>query len=373
MSRPQGQVPTEGTKSGKSKKKSNVQDSTGVRVAKFGGVAVVLVFCSIFAVHHVLQFMAPRIRAGGELASAGFYGQKIHVVCKGVDGDAAGQTVLVIQHDVFLTCLNYDGLQQSLMQRGIASCCVERPGFGYSPSPQHFPQGPQQRADLRAETALVAEAVLHVIGDEKNIVFLGHGVGALHALALTRMVPRVTSGLILISPLTRDAFTGCSDVSTFFKRPHPLASPVQQALQKSGLRRLLNSLLGPPRPSEWPMSRWIPSSPSSAAFSGAALQLALSDAAVEASVRSWQSVEGLVKQSQEVSSNMKVVVVTAADDEKSAQEAATWATCMNQRAAESITKLFKQSKVIKANYVGHFSIPEASDEIVEAFKTVTTK
>ncbi len=65
-------------------KKGSVASSPALRNAKWAATLLLLVAASIFAAHHVMTFMSPKSRRGGQLMSAGFYGQKIHVYCKGI-------------------------------------------------------------------------------------------------------------------------------------------------------------------------------------------------------------------------------------------------------------------------------------------------
>ncbi len=67
-----------------SKRKAAGPPSPRMRTAKWVVVAVAIVFASVLAAHHVIMFMGPKTRRGGELMSAGYYGQKIHVFCQGV-------------------------------------------------------------------------------------------------------------------------------------------------------------------------------------------------------------------------------------------------------------------------------------------------
>lgn len=88
----------------------------------------------------------PSPKKNGELFAVGYYGSRLFTSCYGIRGESS-DPVLVIHHGNFVNCQNYVSLQQLLWNdHQQASCCVERAGFGYSPTP-----------DLATKVDLVAE------------------------------------------------------------------------------------------------------------------------------------------------------------------------------------------------------------------------
>ena len=290
--------------------------------------------------------------------SAGYYGQKIHVFCERVVGLPASAPVFVFHHDNFATCANYARLQTGLSEQGLASCCVERPGFGLSPLPQMM----SEMASLKGESALLVEAVVQKVGDEhENFVAVGHGVGGVFAWATTKLVPRLHRGLILLDGMTPPAFHSCPDVNRFYsKRP---GNMVQQVLQQSGLRRLITYFRG-----DRELSMPLGVSPALSRWHRA---LMLTD-------KMWFATNtafALTKRTAE-----QLVGLTPRDDfpvaflvsntGRSRSEGFPFMECFNDQGAKLVQRLFKRSLVLPVRQVGHFSLTTAVDELVQSAKFI---
>ena len=334
-----------------------------VRSVKWVFVVLVLIGASIFAAHHVIQFMGPKHRRGGELLSAGYYGQKIHVYCEGVTDIAPETPVFVFHHDSYATCINYARLQQGLTENGYASCCVERPGFGLSPLPQMMGQKPS----LKGETALLVEAVMQKVSDEHiNFVSVGHGTGGLYAWASNKLAPRLYRGLILLDGTTPSAFHSCPDVSRFFAKKKSAASSLpEQIFQQSGLRRL----------ALWFGWGTIPGKPLEVDESLATLhrKLMLTDkmwfATQLASLQTKRIAEQLVGLSKDTETP---AVFLVSNTGLSRDEGFPFMECFNLQGAKLVQKLFSKSLVIPVRSRGHLSLTVAVEELLRSARFVVS-
>ncbi len=351
----------------KRKAAATVPPSPAVRAVKWAGVLVALVFASILAAHHVTMFMGPKTRRGGELMSAGYYGQKIHVFCQGVtEGEqktrfslASSLTrnrsdlktpIFALHHDNHLTCVNYLPLQETLLGAGHASCCLERPGFGLSPAPVFN----AEHANLKAELTMLVEALVQVVGEEHTFVSVGHGAGGSYAWGAIRLAPKLHKGLIMLDGVTQGAFRSCPELSRVYaRRP----SPLQQALQLTGLRRIMAYFDS--------SGLWLPLQVPREAVA-LHRHLVLTDKMALASSLAYANTPAIANQLHVVTEASIPGVYIVADSERSKAEGFPFMECFNDAGAKYVQKYFKKSLVVPARKLGHFSLTVAREELLHA-------
>ncbi len=102
-----------------------------------------------------------------------------------------GSALFVLHHGLGADgAFAFGPLQRVLASRGVRSCAIDRPGYGFSPAPET-----KDALDQFAQTA--HEALIELGEDVTRAHVLGVGAGAVHALRMAKYSKRV----FLINPV----------------------------------------------------------------------------------------------------------------------------------------------------------------------------
>jgi pimeloyl-ACP methyl ester carboxylesterase len=262
--------------------------------------------------------------------------------------------VFVLHHDNHLTCINYLPLQEALRAEGFASCCLERPGFGLSPAPVLNPE----QANLKAETMMLVEALVQVVGEEHTFVPVGHGAGASFAWGAVRLAPKLHKGLILLDGVTQQALRSCPELNRFYARK-PTA--VQQALQLTGLRRVMAHFDS--------SGLWLPSGvPAEAVALHRSLQL--TDKMFTSSATAFFNTPVIANQLHVITEAIPGAYISS-DSQRSKKEGFPFMECANDASSKFVQRYFKKNLVLAAGDAGHFTMSaEAGPQLIEAAKFI---
>lgn len=148
-------------------------------------------------------------------------GRRLHLDCS---GEANGLPVVVFQADLGDHGLVWRGVQKAL-QGQRRSCAIDRAGLGWSDP------GPDDRSI--PASAREVRAVLQASGEPGPFVLVGHGLGALHLLALAHENPDLAAALILVDPLPPDCLKDRLDAIA------ALAEPAHQDAIRAKLQEVI--------------------------------------------------------------------------------------------------------------------------------------
>lgn len=132
--------------------------------------------------------------APGQVIDAG--GHRMHLFCEGTS--EPGESTIVIDADIANFSLDWTGLQSALMGDHRV-CLYDRAGYGWSEA-----VGGDRSAERVAEEL---HELLGAAGESAPYVFLGHGLGGVHAQLYAARYPGDLAGLVLVDPLTEVALS----------------------------------------------------------------------------------------------------------------------------------------------------------------------
>src|SRR5262245_48192164 len=134
---------------------------------------------------------APTIR--GERVDIG--GRSLRVVRA---GPSEGGPLVVCEHGAFGCAADWAVVQEKLSQRGLRSLAYDRAGLGHSDA------GPGPRDGRAINDDL--EAMLDRLGERGPLLLAGHSMGGLMVRLFALERPQPVLGLVLVDPVTPDAF-----------------------------------------------------------------------------------------------------------------------------------------------------------------------
>eukprot|EP01091_Cochliopodium_minus_P000130 TRINITY_DN10161_c0_g1_i1.p1 TRINITY_DN10161_c0_g1~~TRINITY_DN10161_c0_g1_i1.p1 ORF type:complete len:329 (-),score=74.46 TRINITY_DN10161_c0_g1_i1:39-1025(-) len=162
----------------------------------------ILKFISIFILLAVSLLIGWHMKASsdfdlkipGKLIKVGFYGQKLHVYCKGPKN--SNYTVIFL-HGMGQSFADFTNVQLNLEKQGIYSCSYDRPGYGFSPKPQN-----EEVLDLKMQMDLLNQLIHKggIISENSKLILVGHSLGGLQGLYYSNKYPQDLQGLVLMDP-----------------------------------------------------------------------------------------------------------------------------------------------------------------------------
>jgi len=301
--------------------------------------------------------LVPRMRHG-ELLAVGYYGGRLFTTCYGITGDSDQSIVLVLHHANFLTCQHYVQLQQSLWNDyQQPSCCVERAGFGFSPTPDIVPT----KLELAGETKEIIQAMEQAV-DSRRWIHLGHGSGAMYAWQAMTFGRSAGVGLILMDGFVPQSYA-CPDLRAFHVRRHTeLQHWTHEWTQRLGFVRwkeMATNYTG----------LRLPTGPPIAVET--AKQLMLTDRVHFAMNNAFLATPHLAAQLQPVQSQLRAVFVKS-DASKARVAGIPGHTCAVEAGVQTLNKFFQRSEVMtsKGNY---FDLAEDVESVKAAVRYVLDK
>lgn len=130
-----------------------------------------------------------RRRVRGEMVDVG--GRRLRLVRAGT---ASNRPVIVCEHGAFGCAADWAVVQDKLAAKGLYSLAYDRAGLG------HSDPGPTPRDGVALAQDL--ERLLAEIGEERQIVFVGHSMGGLMARVFTRRNRARVVGVVLVDAVT---------------------------------------------------------------------------------------------------------------------------------------------------------------------------